>query len=153
MGEPFLATGSVDIIDKAITLAGELVAESTSFKVSGLEPLSLHMKQLRSDPINPSSRIEPDTDSADMSHPDRPAALSELGSYLNYRYLRFGGLEDLKMSIAYLEEAVTAAPTKHPYRPAMLNNSNSPSPVAGTSDPNKTNVDSVTSSYLVMHYE
>lgn len=60
-----MATGSVDIIDKAITLAGELVAESTSFKVSGLEPLSLHMKQLRSDPINPSSRIEPDTDSGE----------------------------------------------------------------------------------------
>jgi tetratricopeptide (TPR) repeat protein len=106
----FLATGSIDTIDKAI---------------SGLEPLLLHMKQLRSDLVNPPNRIEPDTDSSERGltptppHDDATDRESHNLNLVKNRYDYF--VEDVDASITLAEETVATTPKGHPDRPVALN--------------------------------
>ncbi|KAI5839643.1 CHAT domain-containing protein [Morchella snyderi] len=124
----FLATGSASILDEAIALAEELGAERISFNISGLEPLLLHMKQLRSGLINPSSMIEQDADSGEralsptLPHVDATDAEShDLNFMLKNRYEHFDEVEDVDGSITLAEETLATTPIGHPDRPIVLN--------------------------------
>ena len=47
-------------------------------------------------------------------HPNLPATLSNLGSFLNERYNRMGDTQDLEDAIKHTQAAVNKTPSDHP---------------------------------------
>lgn len=118
----FVTTGGTDNIDNAIGLTEGLASRN----ISGLEPLLLHLRQVRSGSIKPASALQFGTSTAKgkskatSAQDDMAGGSDHLSGLFGRRFERFREVGDIEKAIRQAEEAVAATPVDHPDRVSRL---------------------------------